>query len=292
MEERKVSERGSPMRRRKGATSCATLIAALAFVSAGSFTGTARGEPQPPPTPNAPAPYAQEIPTGTPEGLAEYLTFAFGKMDEYWKNHFKQQEELTGPSAYYSLILPGQESVSRCLPEPIQANTQNYFYCAADSWTNAKGTTYTGGIHMPVGSAMDLRAETSAFAVATVMAHEYGHEVTQEYMTQLNLPGIVQMKDGAPVLDENGNIIPVKEAELIADCFSGNWAKYAFKQKMVRNADLGQAVRALVSAADTTIGAHQPHGNKSERTTAFTMGYNTGSPLKCAQQYWVTHPWP
>ncbi|MEU4496937.1 neutral zinc metallopeptidase [Streptomyces sp. NPDC023998] len=279
------------MRRRKGATSCTTLIAALAFVAAGPFTGTAMSEPQPPPTPTAPAPYAQEIPTDTPEGLAEYLTFAFGKIDEYWKNQFTQ-EKLTGPSTYYSLIGSGQESVSRCLPEPIQTNTQNYFYCAADTWTNAEGTTYTGGIHIPVGSAMSLQADTSAFAVATVVAHEYGHEVTQEYMTQLNLPAIVQMKDGAPVLDENGNTIPVKESELIADCFSGNWAKYAFKQKMVGHADLGQAVRALISAADTTIGAHQPHGNKSERTAAFTLGYNTGSPLKCAQRYWVTHVWP
>jgi hypothetical protein len=34
---------------------------------------------------------------------------------------------------------------------------------------------------------------------------------------------------------------------------------------MVRHADLGQAVQALMNAADTTIGA---------------------------QQYWVTFPWP
>lgn len=279
------------MRRRTRATSCTTLIAALAFAVAGPSAGPAMADPLPPPTPTTPAPYAQEIPTDTPEGLAKYLTFAFGKIDEYWKKQF-QQEKLTGPSTYYSLILAGQESETKCLPEPVQTDTDNFFYCAADTWTNDKGTTFTGGIHFPVGAAMDLQADTSAFAVATVMAHEYGHEVTQEYMTQLNLPDIVQMKDGAPVLDENGDTVAVKESELIADCFSGNWAKYAYSQGMVRHADLGQAVRALMSAADTTIGADQPHGNKSERTTAFTLGYNTGSPLKCAQQYWVTFPWP
>lgn len=279
------------MRRNRAAT-CGALLAALAFAAGGPFTATARGEPRPPPSPTAPAaPYAEGNPTDTPDGLAAYLTFAFGKIDEYWTKQF-EQEKLTGPSTYYSLVLPGQESVSRCLPDPVQADTRNYFYCAADTWTNAEGTTFTGGIHFPVGAAMDLQADTSAFAVAAVMAHEYGHEVAQEYMTQLGLPDIVQMKDGAPVLDENGDTVAVKESELIADCFSGNWARYAYNQGMVGHSDLEQAVRALVSAADTTIGAQQPHGNKSERTAAFTLGYNTGSPLKCAQRYWVTYVWP
>ncbi|MEU8779483.1 neutral zinc metallopeptidase [Streptomyces sp. NPDC048606] len=279
------------MRRRKGATSCTTLMAALVFVAVSPFSGTATGEPQPPPPPDAPASYAQQIPTDTPEGLANYLTFSFGKIDEYWKNYFRGGK-LTGPSTDVLFIGSGRQSVSRCLPEPIQTNTQNFFYCPADTWTDPAGTTFTGVIHMPVGTAMSLQAQTNAFAVATVLAHEYGHEVVQEFMTQLKLPPIVEMKDEAPVLDANGRTIPVKEAELIADCFSGTWTKHAVKQKMVGHADLSQAVRALVAAGDTTIGAYQPHGNKSERTTAFTLGYNTGSPLKCAQQYWVTHVWP
>ncbi|MEV8531325.1 neutral zinc metallopeptidase [Streptomyces sp. NPDC051211] len=271
------------MRRRdRFGTWCGGWIAALALVAGSSGASAAT-----PPPPVDPAPYGRKIATDTPEGLAAYLHKAFRSIDGYWIDHFKQVG-LKGPSLFYTLPMPGDTGYqSSCMPEPIVHNTPNFYHCPTDTLTEDDGTTFEGAVHFPVTTAMKLRDTTNEFAVATVLAHEYGHEAQHEYMEQRGWADIVQMKDGAPVLDETGNTVPVKEAELIADCFSGSWAKYAYQQGLVADTDLTMSIKALELAGDDQVGVPAPHGSKYERTAAFTLGYNQG-PEQCVRHYWVT----
>ncbi|MEU9034009.1 neutral zinc metallopeptidase [Streptomyces sp. NPDC048352] len=256
---------------------CSGLLTALLL------TGVA---PVPPPTPTAPAEHAQDIPTGTPEGMAEYLDFSFGNVALYWAEHFKEIG-LKAPSAFYTVPMAGESYRSACSAEPVTSNTQDIFYCPADRYTNKEGVVFTGGVFFPFGAAAKLRAENGDFAVAAVLAHEYGHEVQHAYMEQRGWRDIVLMNNDRPVLDQQGHAFPVKESELIADCFSGAWSRHAERQGYVDKADLNAAVDALVSAADSVVGgAQHPHGSKYERTTAYGLGFEQGDPERCVRQYW------
>ncbi|MGW7312106.1 neutral zinc metallopeptidase [Streptomyces sp. NPDC054854] len=262
---------------------CSGLLAALVLAAVPPATAS---EPAPPPTPTGPPEYAEDIPTGTPEGLAEYVSFSYGNIAGYWTDHFKKLG-LVAPSAFYAVPMAGESYRTACDPEPITSSTESVFYCGADRFTGEQGTTYTGGIFFPIGEAVKLRSANGDFAVAAVLAHEYGHEVQEAYMEQRGWRDIVLMRNDKPVLDTQGHTVPVKESELLADCFSGAWSSHAEKQGYVDRADLGAAVNAFVSVADKVVGgAKHPHGSKYERTAAYELGYRQGDPERCVQQYW------
>ncbi|MEV6171389.1 neutral zinc metallopeptidase [Streptomyces sp. NPDC051954] len=224
------------------------------------------------------------------EEMSTFLTATYDHVDAYWHEQFKSLQ-AEGPSAFIAIPVTGEDPYrSKCVEEPIAHDTESIFYCPDDDWTNNEGVDYTGGIYFPVTMALALQDQHGPLAPAVVLAHEYGHEVQNELMEQKGWEDIVQIKDGAPVL-ENGQVVPVKEKELIADCFSGNWTKYASQQDLIPSVRLPDAISALESAGDVVIGQAQPHGSKYERTTAFTLGYNSGDPVQCIHQYWVTEQW-
>ncbi len=263
---------------------CSGLLPALVVMM--SVAPGAATAPVPPPTPTSPPGHAQDIPTGTPEGLAEYLDFSYGNIAVYWEEHFKKIG-LSEPSAYYAIPMAGESYRSACSTEPVTSSTQDIFYCSTDRLTNEQGTTYTGGVFFPINEAMKLRDAYGDFAAATVLAHEYGHEVQHAYMEQRGWRDIVLMKNDKPVLDQEGQTFPVKESELIADCFSGAWSRHAEEQGYVDKADLTAAVDALISVADQVVGGvGHPHGSKYERTTAYSLGFDQGDPERCVKQYW------
>lgn len=264
---------------------CSGLLTAL-IMTTGLAPGTAAATTVPPPTPTGPPEHAQDIPTGTPEGMAKYLDFSFESIADYWAAHFKELG-LTAPSAYYAIPMAGESFPTACQPEPVTSSTPDIFYCPADRYTSKQGTTYTGGIFFPINEAMKLREESGDFAVATVLAHEYGHEVQHAYMEQRGWRDIVLMKNDKAVLDAQGRQFPVKESELIADCFSGAWSRHAQEQGYVDRADLTAAIEALTSVGDHVVGGVvHPHGSKYERTTAYSLGFDQGDPERCVKQYW------
>lgn len=268
----------------------------LAAWSAGLCTTVALIVAVPSATPSAadpmtrvPAMVNQPTPADEEE-MAEFLADAYEHTDGYWHEQFENLE-AEGPSVFVAIPLTGEDPhQSMCTEELIGPSTENIFYCPLDEWTDEEGTSYTGGIYFPVTMAIDLKNNHGPLAPAVVLAHEYGHEVQDELMKQMGWEDIIEIKDGAPVL-ENGQTVPVKEKELIADCFSGNWTKYAAQQKIIPSVRLPDAISALESAADAVIGQDQPHGSKYERTTAFMLGYNSGDPVECIHQYWVTEQW-
>jgi predicted metalloprotease len=117
------------------------------------------------------------------------------------------------------------------------------------------------------------------FAMAYVIAHEYGHHVQ-------NLLGINaqvrEQQQGASQAEANALSVKM---ELQADCFAGVWAKNAYER--LEAGDLEEAIDAAEAVGDDAIqgsNANQEsftHGSSAERKQWFTTGFETGDPSSC-----------
>jgi predicted metalloprotease len=117
------------------------------------------------------------------------------------------------------------------------------------------------------------------FAMAYVIAHEYGHHVQ-------NLLGINdevrQQQQGASQAEANELSV---QLELQADCFAGVWAKNAYDR--LEAGDLDEAIDAAEAVGDDAIqgsNANQEsftHGSSAQRKQWFTTGFESGDPSAC-----------
>jgi uncharacterized protein len=106
------------------------------------------------------------------------------------------------------------------------------------------------------------------FAVASVIAHEFGHHVQF-----LLLRSGITFDGVAP-----------KWKELGADCLSGTWANAAYHEGQLQDTDIQEAMQAAWNAgSDLPLPENTPgdHGTRHERAAAFLFGYNTGDAMAC-----------
>ncbi|MDP9333987.1 MAG: neutral zinc metallopeptidase [Actinomycetota bacterium] len=92
------------------------------------------------------------------------------------------------------------------------------------------------------------------FAPATVIAHEFGHNVQEEFQLGYTAP----------------------YSELQADCFAGNWANSQYYAGTLEAGDIEAALGSLAEAAGGD------HGTAQQRDDAFWLGYYTGNPGDCS----------
>jgi hypothetical protein len=118
------------------------------------------------------------------------------------------------------------------------------------------------------------------FAAAIVVAHEFGHHVADEWLTQYNAQQ--EQSGGTAVKPAEG-----KWNELLADCFAGVWANTAYYQGLLEPGDIEEGVAAQEAVGDDGTGP-DPHGSPQERAQAVWDGYNSGDPSRCAGTYWKT----
>jgi predicted metalloprotease len=117
------------------------------------------------------------------------------------------------------------------------------------------------------------------FAMAYVLAHEYGHHVQ-------NLLGIDDQvrEEQSGASDAEANALSVK-MELQADCFAGVWAKDVYER--LEAGDLEEAIDAAQAVGDDAIqgsNANQEsftHGTSAQRKQWFTTGFETGDASAC-----------
>lgn len=147
-----------------------------------------------------------------------------------------------------------------------------------DTVMSACGPATTGfyGFYCPLDNTMYLDEpfllkmvdDGNTFAAAFVIAHEWAHHV--------------QMSIGLErtTTPDSWNEVHSIELELMADCFSGVWARDAELRGLVDPGDIESAINDLVfSLGDPKfIGEYDPqaHGNGQQRVRATLNGYEQG----------------
>jgi predicted metalloprotease len=153
--------------------------------------------------------------------------------------------------------------------------------------SSASGPFYCPGdrtIYMDMSFFDELRtkfgAEGGDFAVAYVMAHEFGHHI----QTLLGTSGKVrQLQENKS--ETEGNKLSVA-LELQADFYAGLWTHYNEKQNnMLESGDIEEALSAANAVGDDAIqkkmqGQVVPdsftHGSSEQRMHWFNRGFETG----------------
>ncbi len=195
----------------------------------------------------------------------QFLTSVTTDVDAYWTRQFKAAG-LDEPRVSYAWIPAGQTASSACgdLDDSAAA------YCPGDdtifiseSFANA---IYTGELDRSLpGSAHGYGGTSGDFAVAYIVAHEYGHQIQHEL----------------GLFEKYGESVPTSRFELQADCFAGTWARSASDDQRLEDGDLDEALNAALAVGDfaTTNPGH--HGTPEQRREAWTTGFESGDPASC-----------
>ena len=154
--------------------------------------------------------------------MEEFLTAVTTDIDAYWTQAF-QDSGLSEPRVGYQWIPAGQTAASACGDEGGTLGDEAAAYCSGDDtiYISQKFATdiYEGALdHALPGSSQGYGQTIGDFAVAYIVAHEYGHQVQDEL-------GLFQ---------KYGRQLPTMAFELQADCYAGTWARSVFGAEPAR----------------------------------------------------------
>ena len=104
------------------------------------------------------------------------------------------------------------------------------------------------------------------YAVATVIAHEWGHHVQ-------NIHGYTDA--AALEMHNDPDLAPMitRQKELQADCFAGLFTRYAHDAGWITIRDLEEAKEAMFRAGDDHFNSPGHHGTPEQRREYFMRGY-------------------
>lgn len=214
--------------------------------------------------------------------VPQYLEWVIQDADRMWSSWFTGNG-MCEPEVGYQLIgVTAQSFTSKCRNADgstltVVHNYPNAFYCELDVTVGANGHQYVGTVILPVTTFHkmwfgDIFGTNSGmlgdFAAGAIVAHEFGHHVEDELSKQLGW----QHPAG-------------KKKELIADCFAGVWAWSVNQRGQLERGDLNEIVAALNTMGDATI-YDNDHGTAQERINAFSIGWQSGTPMNCINSYW------
>jgi uncharacterized protein len=217
-------------------------------------------------------------------GTSQYIDYVVQHADTVWTNWF-EDNGLNEPYVYRYDVFEGQSFTQKCTDKNgdqvvVVWNTNNAYYCGLDV-VYVDGVTYQGVMYFPIDTMLQLKSgdifdDQSSypgdFALAMVVAHEFGHHIQDELRIQM---GWAEISSGV-------------NKELIADCFSGIWASAAYKDSLLETGDVEEAIAAL-----DTLGS-ETHGTAEQRKNAWLIGYSgsqdnpkPGVPKNCIDAYWT-----
>ena len=153
---------------------------------------------------------------------------------------------------YHAVDRNSRPSTLPCQPYDINQVLHNAYFCPSDD-----AIAWDEEFLMP-----ELAAGYGDFAVAVVIAHEWGHAI--QHRAAFDQPTVVM--------------------ELQADCYAGAWVQYVSKSGSSRfeigTRELDEALAGVLSFRDSPgASAEDPnaHGSGFDRVGAFQVGYEEGA---------------
>jgi uncharacterized protein len=205
-----------------------------------------------------------------PTTMEQFLTAVTKDVDAYWTKTFKASG-LPEPRVEYKWIPAGQTAASACGDDNGTLGDSAAAYCPGDDtiYISEKFATeiYDGTLDQALpGSSQGYGKTSGDFAVAYIVAHEYGHEV----------------QDELGLFDEYGSQIPTMGFELQADCYAGTWAKSASDENRLQDGDVQEALDAALAVGDFDTSNPGHHGTPQQREDAWNTGFESGDPSACS----------
>jgi predicted metalloprotease len=235
----------------------------LAVVGASQLFGSARADVQP---------TARNLVLGSqgsaqPQNMEQFLTGVTKDVDAYWTKVFKDSG-LPEPRVSYAWIPEGRTAASACDDGSGAMGDSAAAYCPGDDtiYISEKFATdiYNGTLDSALpGSSQGYGRTYGDFAVAYIVAHEYGHQIQKEL----------------GVFDRG---LPTMAFELQADCYAGSWAKSAYDEDRLEDGDIQEALDAALAVGDFDTSAPGHHGTPEQREEAWTAGFEAGDPSACS----------
>ena len=198
----------------------------------------------------------------------QQLAYIVDSIQTYWASTFSASGR-DYPETKLVLFEGGTQSA--CGPASAATGP---FYCPADQ-----------KVYLDLGFFDELKSRFGAkggdFAMAYVVAHEFGHHV----QTALGISDQVQQM--AQQDPSRRNDLSVRQ-ELQADCLAGVWAHS--DQSELEPGDIDEALSAASAVGDdriqqSTTGQVNPetwtHGSAEQRVAWFSRGYRSGNPDDC-----------
>src|SRR3954452_5666095 len=185
-----------------------------------------------------------------PQTADQFLTTVIKDVDGYWTEQFAAAG-LPEPRVRYQWVPTGQAAEYH--PDDDTIYVSEEFATAI----------YDGALDdMLPGSSQGYGRAAGDFAVAYLVAHEYGHEI----------------QDELGLLDRG---IPTKSLELQADCYAGAWAKSADDANRLDAGDVDEAIEAALAVGDFNTSNPAHHGTPEERSDAWQTGFRADGPSAC-----------
>ena len=199
----------------------------------------------------------------------EFVAYVVSDIQAFWEQTFAASGQ-DYPETKLVLFDQGG-TTSACGPASAATGP---FYCPADQ-----------KVYLELGffDALETRfgAQGGDFAIAYVIAHEFGHHIQ-------TVTGISQTVGEQTQADPGRqNDLSVRQ-ELQADCLAGVWANSAASD--VEAGDIEEAISAAEAVGDDRIqertqGRVDPeswtHGSAEQRVQWFTTGFRSGDPAAC-----------
>ena len=206
-----------------------------------------------------------------PRTMEEFLTAVTTDVDAYWTKTFADSG-LPEPRVTYSWIPAGMTAASACGEDGATMGDSAAAYCSADDtiYISQKFATdiYDGALdHALPGSSQGYGRTVGDFAVAYIVAHEYGH----------------QIQDELGLFERYGGQVPTMAFELQADCFAGTWAHSAYQENRLEQGDVQEALDAALAVGDFDAGNPGHHGTPEQRAEAWNSGFESGDPSSCGR---------
>jgi uncharacterized protein len=209
--------------------------------------------------------------TAQPENIEQFLTAVTEDVDTYWTKVF-EDSGLPEPRVGFTGIPAGQTAASACGDESGTLGDSAAAYCPGEDtiYISQKfaADIYNGSLDRVLpGSSQGYGGTIGDFAVAYIVAHEYGHEVQDEL-------GLFQ---------EYGQQLPTMAFELQADCYAGTWAKSAYDENRLEDGDVQEALDAALAVGDFDASNPSHHGTPEQREEAWNSGFEAGDPSSCSE---------